>query len=521
MKRSWIVKLCLVALFLLTGGKVAAAAPVVLFIPLDDRPVCLADTVATARAAGVDVVVPPAEWLASRYAAGDPERLWQWLKEEAPRADAAVISVDSLVYGGLVPSRTHALSDAMIDARRNRLAQLKNLQPALRVYAFSTLMRSPKATAGAVDAWYYEKWGPDIFRLGALTDKRDSDGLNPLERSEIQQLVARIPNEYLADWRERRAKNIRNNLALWDMTQAGNLDYLLLGRDDAWPYSDSRRDLRWLLAQREERPDPSRFATMAAADQLGMLLLVRAANQLANRVPFIAAIYDGAGPAMVPSYQDETAGANIAAQIWASGAYPVAGAERADLVLAVHTLPDGRTREAASPANDGQKNAAVAALGDRIAAWQQSGKPVAVADIAYANGADNALMRELASRRLIKSLAAYSGWNTASNSAGFALGQGQLATQMEETQRLRLLAVRLLDDWCYQANVRQQVATEVLLLPGVSTVRLGTARAGVEGRTTAGLREFAKRNLTDFPLPQFQARHPWDRLFEVKIEFDE
>ncbi|WP_346353829.1 DUF4127 family protein [Azotosporobacter soli] len=498
--------------------RLAEAAPLVLFVPLDDRPVCLADTLATARAAGLEVHTPPQEWLSSRDHRGDPDKIWQWLKEEAPRADAAVVSLDSLIYGGLVPSRTHELDESVLALRRKQIEELKTLQPSLRLYAFSTLMRSPKASAGGVDASYYEVWGPDLFRLGALTDKQESDGVTQAERAEITRLSEKIPSAYLADWRQRRVKNLRNNLALWDMTQAGAIDYLLLGRDDAWMYSDSRRDLRWLLAQREGKPDLSRFATMAAADQLGMLLMARAVNHFSGQIPFVAAVYgEGSGKNTVPSYQDETAGANVAAQIWATGAFPVPEPERAELVLAVHTLADGKTKEASSKENSATPSPAAAAMAGRIANWLAAGRTVAVADIAYANGADNGFMTEMQRRHLLGRLAAYGGWNTASNSAGFALSQGMLAARMESVAQRRLLLGRFLDDWAYQANVRQQIIKQVLTPASLSSVRLGERRAQVEAQTTAALRFFAAQHFPDLKTPEFQAEHPWDRMFEVKI----
>lgn len=522
MKKANAVIRFFLMLFVLGGllTNVTLAAPAVLFIPLDDRPVCLEDTVATARAAGLEMRVPPAALLASRDRRGEPEQLWAWLKEEVRLADAVILSADSLIYGGLVPSRTHELTEAEIAERCRHIAELKAIQPNLRLYAFSTIMRSPKATAGGVDAAYYEKWGGDIFRLGALTDKRDSDGLSGAERSELSVLEQRIPAKYLADWRERRAKNIRNNLALWDLTEAGVIDYLLIGRDDAWPYSDSQRDLRWLLAQREGRPDPSRLVTLAAADQLGMLLAVRAANHFRYQKPFVAAEYGaGTGAKTVPTYQDESAGANITAQIWAAGAVPVADAERADLILAVHTPFDGVTKEAASSDNTILASASALAMAGRIDAWMNKGKAVAVADIAYGNGADNGFMAEMEKRQLLGRLAAYGGWNTASNSAGFALGQGLLAPRMKREAQQRLLAERFLDDWAYQANVRQEIIRTVLRPAGISTVRLGNERQRVEEGTTKLLREFAAQHLNGIDVPEFKAAHPWDRMFEVRIEF--
>ena len=60
-----------------------AAAEKILFIPLDNRPVSLAYTVDSFRKAGVQVVTPPEKFLASDRQNGDPDKLAQWLDQEA------------------------------------------------------------------------------------------------------------------------------------------------------------------------------------------------------------------------------------------------------------------------------------------------------------------------------------------------------------------------------------------------------------------------------------------------------
>ena len=81
----------------------AAAEKPILYIPLDDRPVCLSYVVETMEAAGFSVITPPADLLASRGRDGDPAKLWKWLYQNAGNADAAILATDSLVYGGLDP----------------------------------------------------------------------------------------------------------------------------------------------------------------------------------------------------------------------------------------------------------------------------------------------------------------------------------------------------------------------------------------------------------------------------------
>ena len=102
-----------------------AAKPTILYVPMDNRPVCLAYTVESMRAAGWDVQTPPVELLASATTSGKPEQLFDWLEANAKESVAVVASSDALLYAGLVASRTHEIPLPTLEARAERLVQLK------------------------------------------------------------------------------------------------------------------------------------------------------------------------------------------------------------------------------------------------------------------------------------------------------------------------------------------------------------------------------------------------------------
>jgi hypothetical protein len=261
----------------------------------------------------------------------------------------------------------------------------------------------------------------------------------------------------------------------------------------------------------------SKFACFPGADQLGMLMLVRAANDAAVRIPIVKVFYaPGVGPETVPSYEDVAVGKTVAEHIMAAGGVLLDSA-RPDLVLAVNTPEDGLTREASSPLNRRDLSAAKAAFAAGVAASAADGRRVAVGDIAYANGADNALMAELARRGLLFKLAAYSGWNTSSNTLGYAIGQGMLAPRMTQAGKNRLLATRLLDDWAYQANVRDALGREVLYPAGGNWFQLDSLAPRLTAEGDRRLRAFAADNFPAYPLTGFKVSFPWNRMFEVKI----
>jgi hypothetical protein len=101
----------------------AALAKTILYVPQDNRPVDFAYTVSTAEDAGYTVITPPDRYLSGSNFQGSPDKLMEWVEENAGKADAMVLSVDSLVYGGLVDSRKHNLS---MDTLLARLEKVEN-----------------------------------------------------------------------------------------------------------------------------------------------------------------------------------------------------------------------------------------------------------------------------------------------------------------------------------------------------------------------------------------------------------
>ena len=111
---------------LLAALPVSAKAPVpvknrLLFVPHDNRPISDEQTADTIKKLGWDILVPPDEMLGGREQLGNPEEVWQWVEQNAPTAEAAVLSSDTLLYGSLVGSRKHDYTQEQIEERVARL----------------------------------------------------------------------------------------------------------------------------------------------------------------------------------------------------------------------------------------------------------------------------------------------------------------------------------------------------------------------------------------------------------------
>lgn len=518
-KKTYIRWLCTVmTVFCFVAALPAAAwAKTILFVPQDDRPVSFREAVETAQAAGFEVLTPPAELLASRGREGNPEAVWDWVMANGRTVDAMVLSADTLVYGGLVDSRIHHLGPDLLWARQTRFDKLKKLNPTARQYVFATIMRTPRMTAGGVEPSYYEKHGPNIFELTVLLDKEDVLGLTSEEKRQLKKLKETIPKDALEDWFSRRDKNFQINQIFVDKTIKGDIQYLLLGRDDTAPFSQTHKEARLLVKQAAQLP-ASRFASFPGADQLGMLLLTRAINDLEHRVPVVSVQYAlGTGPKSLPTYEDQPIGKSIVDQIVSAGGIVLPQPQKPDLVLAVHTSPDGHTDEAEWVTNITYASAGTKQFVANVAKELARGQAVAIGNISFVNGSDNSLMQELSDQKLLGKLTAYSGWNTPSNTLGFAISQGMLAPQMTTTSRQKLLAERYLDDWAYQANIRSQLNREIVYAKGGSLVQLDALEGELTVAAQKKLREFAKQHLDFLQPEQVQVSFPWNRMFEIDV----
>lgn len=505
-------------LFLLLVINVPVYAQTIMYVPFDNRPVSYEYVTDTVEKGGFEILVPPEEYLAARKKNANPDQLWEWVFAHAKEADRVVVSADALIYGGLVASRTHEIDEDILLQRTENFKKLKKLNPSLKIYVFSTIMRSPHASSGGVEPAYYETYGPAIFRIHALRDKSEIQTLTHQEQEELKELIAQVPTDIMVNWLNRRDKNYDVNVKLIQEVKEDVFNYLLLGRDDCSPLSRSHQESRWLEKETAALP-ASKYLSFPGADQLGMVMLARAANDLTFTIPSVAVIYtQGVGDQTIPSYEDTPVGKNVRDHLIAAGFLPLLSDKKADMILAVNTPADGWTREAGMDSNKVEANKETLAFVKQIQAYLLAKRKVAVADISFANGSDNALLYEMTKSEMLPQLESYSGWNTASNTIGYTIGQAAFAQRMTTANKNNLIAVRLLDDWAYQANVRGALTKEVLIPAGHSNVQLDEMLPTLTKDATERMQAFSMQNLQAFSLKKIEVSFPWNRMFEVDVK---
>lgn len=263
----------------------------------------------------------------------------------------------------------------------------------------------------------------------------------------------------------------------------------------------------------------SEFQILPGVDQLGLLLLTRAANEQIGRVPKVYQMYvEGVGPKTIPQYSDLPLGTSIPEQILAAGGSLVNDPAQADVVLAINTPADGITRDSTDLSNQYFASPSNKRYITNLGHMLDQGRNISLADVAFSNGGDNGFMNEMSLRGFTERLSAYNGWNTADNAIGFAIAQGMLAETTPKEKQLALMRERILDDWYYQSNARRIISTDLeKKKANALKYNLGAHRPEIRKTAQQDMERLSK-NYAITVGTTFQVDFPWDRLFEVSIE---
>ena len=555
------------------------STPTIAIIPLDDRSVNYECLRLLGEAAGCDVLLPPKAWLGTSQRTGDMARLSAWLLEQAPRADALIVAIDTLGYGGLVNSRRSTDSSESVLQRLHCLHEIKQAQPLTTLLAFSVLMRITRGNDAEEEKAYWADYGARIFRLSYLEDRAAMAVGAPAEAEEIATLRNQIPPALIEDFQAGRARNHAVNRTMIDWAADGLFDYLIIPQDDTvdfgWNIAESRR----LRRHAGERGAGDRISIYPGADETAMLLLARYAAQRTGYTPRVRLRYSGsASDQVITAYEDRPMTEMVKAHLGPLSGIVTEEAD-ADIVLYVNApaevqgngpdqwalgLTDAQVA-ALPPASQQaleryrqQSNGAatlremhtvrrdlsefVRSLNDDL----RRDRTCAVVDVAFVNAGDKALGDLLVRLPEVSRLAAYGGWNTAGNTLGCVLSQAVIrhlqvqlgASAAALAAHVRFLFLRIVEDYLFMAQLRSQIAVQALPALGlpITLGNLGehaeTVRALVAARLTAAAallasERFAGRRIAAGEgailvesLSVTGVELPWDRLFDLTMEVE-
>lgn len=489
----------------------------IVYLPLDERPCNIAySAVVSEGREAYRLVCPEISEMGVKKNPADYEKIKAFLQRECRDADQLIIALDTLLYGGIIPSRLHHLKREEVSARLNVLKTLKEENPGLYVSAFSLVMRCPCYTDNAEEPDYYGVCGKEIFRYGQ-NEHRYRLGEITLAEYEKEKECCSACFPYIEDYETRRAVNID---CLTDaLVMVGEyIDEFTILQDDSNARGYTAMDRERVLDVVKSRNID--LDTYPGADEGGLTLLSRAATRIEKRSPKIYVAYPRKDAAdVVPIYEDREIRKTVSAQIKSAGAIECSSEEDADFVLYCN-LNDERTYDVYLNYTKQADEGYIPELVERIAKTLESGKGAAVADVAYCNSGDLALIAEMERRFGVLKLWGYAGWNTASNTLGTVICQSVLRYLYGDSATHRkFTAYRIMDDAVYMADVRHE-----LMGLGYGTHSIPNEERGEVCERIVQLINERTPKLCPSIGEKYEAVDcylPWHRLFEVGFKIKE
>ena len=502
-------------------------------IPLDSRPACTDYVSSLARLTDIEIIQPPAHLLDNYHVPANIAELRRWMAENCRSADYAIISTDSLVHGSLLASRLSTGTSEDYQYVLQLLRQIHTENPALQIYAFNIIPRLL-----VPDHLYDQPTRESIMEYSILKDKTALKPI-PAELQQLQELKKKVPPEAVQRYLDLYQKNNQFNLDLARLAEEGVLSGLIIGQDDGQPYGLPNRNKRNLENYLSSRPHlAGKIINTRGTDEVAVTQLGRLYNQLSGEELKVHVIYSHAAvPNLIMPYMPHSVAMTVKEKLTLLHCIPAKGFADADLILYIHVGQPGESGSAYS----------LHQYTREIKNLLATGRPVALVDLSENFTIGNTLLPTLVSEQTnIARLAAYSGWNTSSNSIGTALTQGTMfvnslrrhdqADQLLYLYKANLsfLSGRFLEDSYFQRDIFPYV-NNVLRQSGVNPLQLEadqTAdrlvqqliqqdtrhlfRKSLQGQTIIIMTSAGPRELTVTSL-QTEVSLPWRRLFEIRL----
>ncbi len=506
-----------------------------LLIPLDSRPVCYDMPRRLAAAAGLALQMPSPALLGHLKTPANFSTLSRWIKNHLFENDPVIVALDTITYGGLIASRVNA---EPLDTLKKRADTFFSQIKADQCFGFSSILRIPSYNGNEEEPDYWAEHGSALYAYSVDMHehgKADAEG---------------IPPEILEDFLKRRTKNFAlNQHYLGDLTKK-NLNYLTYCQDDTGAFGLNVHEADNLKAQIEKRKLGELAHLQTGADEVACVMLARWLSLQQDKPLRIFPRYTSPeGANLVARFDGVTIAKVVEKAICACGAVIADSEAEADLWLAVHTPTDRQGDHCASIAAHTTAEQSNLLFEWMVAAFDAR-QPLAIADVASANGADARLVEKMVSRFSdLSALYGFAAWNTPGNTIGTTVAMAIVRLIAEKNQTFnadafnRLLLIRFADDWLYEADVRQTIRAEQkrrkpgpamavaqMIEPNAATSRAVTQKSTAEAAASQSLTEdtallnvlmadgltLLKRRF-GLSHEEVTCRFPCQRTFEVEI----
>ncbi len=458
-------------------------------IPIDNRPVCyqLPKQIAC-LSKDCNLILPDIKLLGDLNHSADIDSILKWL-DSLTDIDVIIITLDTIAYGGLIPSRR---SNDKIDVIKSRIDKLKKIieKKKIKVYAFSSIMRISNNNVNEEEKEYWNLYGKKIFEYSYNLHKMNK--LKEIDSSVMTEITTEIPQDIISDYLETRKRNFEINKYYVELKRLGYINTLVFSKDDCSEYGFNVEEAEALKELSKEISD---IYIKTGADEIPLTLLSRALNK-EKRIK-IAPVYTNPDYInKISKYEDISVKESVESQIELAGGI-VSDENNCDLILLVNNFKEEQ--------GELVMNIKVPLFNKKLVLPD---KPYFIADIMNANGSDNNFVKELFEQNSFKEFYGYSAWNTTGNTLGSAIAValtyfGTKHPDKNAFEKLQL--TRFLDDWAYQANVRSKIRNNYENLSAT------VLKMNMQNYEKFICKKFAIKKR------KIEYKFPWHRFFEIEI----
>lgn len=504
----------------------------VLLVPLDGRPPCRDFPNILGKMADYEIILPPSKAQDYYTEAGDTALMEEWVAENITKTNFAIISIDQLMYGGLLSAREKTATEEEMDIFIEKIEKLHKANPRIPIYAFYVL---PRMTPQANVENHKERQA--LTELSRLVGKKHA-GV-PFDESKIEKLADEISEEHLRDYIAKIDSNTLFAIKLSKLAKDGVITRLILSQDDGEIYSIpnvAKEEIRSFLKENQIYDD--RVCITHGADEIAMTLLAEIKSKEA-----------GITPKIYVQYNDEKSKTRIMPFMAVSLEECVN--EKIEMLSgSVAATPDEADFTLYVSANSTDTMSTRKRSVDDLSILTKE-NDVALVDLSQHYRFNEILLPLLIEENFpINKLLTYAGWNTASNSIGTALGAGVLFTAANKRAkdnesilrhhfyRLTFLNNRILEDAYYLKDVIDIVNISLLKEGYKNTADLDlrhNAKYADAALTSAMEKRIDRyKNTESFKLPitiklkdgeknvrvknlTSEMYFPWPRTFEIRF----
>ena len=461
-------------------------------IPIDNRPICydLIEDILSINN-DIELFMPDIKYLGGLNNQSNINEIFNFLENLAD-IDFLIVSLDTIAYGGLIPSRRIEDDFKTI---KERIEKFKTIvqKKVKKILAFSSIMRISNNNINEEEKQYWSQWGKRIF-----------DWSYYLHKSEVEKsyncVINKIPKDILEDYIKTRKRNFEINKIYLNWAEENFFDTLIFSKDDCAEFGLNVKEANELNKIIKEKNIKKAFIK-TGADEIPLGLITRALSKNQN-IKINPIFLEKNSLNLISKYEDISIYDCVKGQISLAGCN--INENDFDLEMII---------------NNFKKEQGDLVLGESINSNKNkilfSAKNHFIADVNNANGSDLNFVENIFKQNN-SNFFGYCAYNTSANTIGCALFCAVVKflaiknNSYYETAFKKIQFIRFLDDWAYQAISRKFVRENK---PDYYD---GLMQKEEElNKNAKKISEF----LNFYP-KKISYSLPWDRSFEIRIKIN-